>query len=73
MIVRIDKNVHVQIAEFYAISMALHPMVTLNVNSLMSTKMASIWMLVKHIMLPMHVTPIVYVMQDAFITSQNLT
>ena len=25
MIVRIDKNVHVQIAEFYAISMALHP------------------------------------------------
>ena len=25
MIVRIDKNVHVQIAEFYAISMSLHP------------------------------------------------
>ncbi len=25
MIVRIDNNVHVQIAEFYAISLALHP------------------------------------------------
>ena len=25
MIVRIDNNVHIQIAEFYAISMALHP------------------------------------------------
>ncbi|MBR1426250.1 MAG: hypothetical protein IJ581_02235 [Paludibacteraceae bacterium] len=25
MIVRIDKNVHVQIAEFYAVSMTLHP------------------------------------------------
>ena len=25
MIVRIDKNVHVQIAEFYAIALALHP------------------------------------------------
>ena len=25
MRVRIDKNVHLQIAEFYAISMALHP------------------------------------------------
>lgn len=25
MIVRIDNNVHLQIAEFYAVSMALHP------------------------------------------------